>query len=45
MEREFTIGVQRTRGLDPPLPRRALGLAVLTLAAVAAISFTIGLLR
>jgi hypothetical protein len=45
VKREITIGVYRTRGLEPPLPRRALGLAVLTIGAVAAISFTIGLLR
>ena len=45
MKREITIGVYRTRGLEPPLSHRALGLAVLTVAAVAAISFTVGLLR
>ncbi len=45
MKREVAIGVQRSRGLEPPLSRRALGFAVLAVGAVAAISFTIGLLR
>jgi hypothetical protein len=45
MKREITIGVYRTRGLEPPLSRCALGLAALAIGAVAAISFTIGLLR
>lgn len=45
MKREVAIGVQRSRGLEPPLSRRALGLAMLAVGAVAAISFTIGLLR
>jgi hypothetical protein len=33
MRRAFTIGVHRSRGLGPPAWRRALGLAIMTLAA------------
>ena len=41
---QIQIGV-RDRGLGPPAPRRAFGLAVLIIGAVAALSFTMGLTR
>ena len=41
----ITAGIARERGLGEPPSRRALGLAVLITCAVAAVSFTLGLLQ
>jgi hypothetical protein len=45
MKRTVTIGIVRDRGLGEPPSRRALGLAVMITCAVAAVSFTLGLMR
>jgi hypothetical protein len=45
MKRAFSIGIVREPGLRPPAPRRTLGLAITIACAVAALSFTLGLMR
>ena len=45
MKRAFTIGIVRERGLGPPTWRRNFGLVIMITSAVAALSFTAGLMR
>ena len=45
MKRTITIGIVREQGLSEPPSRRALGLALMIACAVAALSFTAGLMR